>query len=171
MTVDNQNVSDTLPNIMTFQPTQTPEQWTQPQQAPQKKNHKLAYLVLGAIAIVVVIMAGVQSAHKTTDSTTLTDTASVPTAGPNAAFLADAKSADTFVVSDTLIIALGSGACADFAGGNSVIQTIQDGVNVANHSGGMITPRQAGSIIGAAVRNICPQYMGSIRTQLQTLGY
>ena len=66
---------------------------------------------------------------------------------------------------------LGDAACADFNGGDSVDQVVNDGTNaISDNPGSGLTYDQMGEIIGAAVRYLCPMYLPEVQSYLQSQG-
>lgn len=118
--------------------------------------------------------ASSSSSSDTSASSDTTASSNTSTSTDPAAFLAAIKSQPHFSgISDANLTTLGNDVCKDFAQGGSLNATEADvvkGINEinandeesGNNPGGSLTPEDAGFLIGASVKGLCPQYQSQL---------
>ncbi len=94
--------------------------------------------------------------------------------GDTSAYLTAMKTQPHFVgLSDSALTRLGRGVCSDFKGGSSFNAVASDAIDAKNKinsndtkngNPAVLTDHDAGFLVGAAVKTLCPQYSSKLPT-------
>jgi len=110
-----------------------------------------------------------------TPHTSNTPSTSAPAQSPTQKYLSDLSAqgnADFNASSVSLLVGLGNGACSDLNNDNGQIDPVlADASSVVDSGGTDLTNNDIGVLIGVAVEDLCPQYVTTVKQQLQAQGF
>lgn len=106
-----------------------------------------------------------------TPHTSNTPSTSTPAQSPTQKYLSDLSAqgnADFNASSVSLLVGLGNGVCSDLNNDNGQIgPVLADGSSVVDAGDTDLTETDIGTLIGIAVKDLCPQYVTTVKQQLQ----
>ena len=129
------------------------------------------FIPVALVAVAGLSIAACSSGGSSTSASSSSTPATAPPNTPSQQFLIDLDNqgnADFNATSNSLLLGLGQGACSDLkSDGGLIAGVLGDAENVVNSGQTDLTYNDIGVLIGIAVKDLCPQFVGTVKQQLQ----